>query len=63
MDVILRSHGRLMLQINPLSGLIFLVGVLLGSYIAGKPQIGLTCLLAVISANVAAYLYQLNRKA
>ncbi|NUE66299.1 urea transporter [Snodgrassella sp. ESL0253] len=62
-DAILRSYGQVMLQNNPLSGLIFLVGVILGGYSAGKPQIGLACLLAVISANAAAYLYQLNRKA
>ncbi|WP_239374217.1 urea transporter [Snodgrassella gandavensis] len=62
-DVILRSYGQVMLQNNPLSGLIFLVGVILGGYSAGKPQIGLACLLAVTSANVVAYLYQLNHKA
>ncbi|NUE66296.1 MULTISPECIES: urea transporter [Snodgrassella] len=34
-DVILRSYGQLMLQTNSLSGLIFLVGVLLGGHSAG----------------------------
>ena len=62
-DVILRSYGQVMLQNNPVSGLIFLIGILFGSYSAGKPQTALACLLAVVCANAIAYLYQLNRKA
>jgi urea transporter len=62
-DVILRSYGQIMLQNNALSGLIFLVGVLVGGYSVNKPQAGLACLLAAVCANVTAYLYQLNRKA
>ncbi|KES12665.1 Urea transporter, partial [Snodgrassella alvi SCGC AB-598-P14] len=36
-DVILRSYGQVMLQNNPVSGLIFSIGILFGSYSAGKP--------------------------
>lgn len=62
-DVILRSYGQVMLQNNALSGLIFLLGVLMGGYLAGKPIIGAASLVAVISANIMAYVYQLNEKA
>lgn len=62
-DILLRSYGQVMLQNNALSGLIFLLGVLTSGFAAGKPQIGLASLLAVICANTLAYLYQLNRKA
>ncbi|MCO6505342.1 MAG: urea transporter [Snodgrassella sp.] len=62
-DVWLRSYGQVMLQNNALSGLIFLIGVLIGSYTVGKPEIGYASLIAVICANTMAYLYQLNFKA
>lgn len=62
-DVILRSYGQVMLQNNALSGLIFLLGVLMGGCLTGKPIIGVASLVAVISANIMAYVYQLNEKA
>ena len=62
-DVGLRSYGQVMLQNNALSGLIFFAGVLIGGCAAGKPQLGLASLVAVIFANLTAYIYRLNRKA
>lgn len=62
-DVWLRSYGQVMLQNNALSGLIFFTGVLVASLSMNKPEIVCASLIAVICANLMAYIYQLNHKA
>src|SRR5262245_18917130 len=50
-DTLLRGIGQVMLQNNPISGLLFLVGIFINSY-----KCGLTALLGLVVATLAAYL-------
>jgi urea transporter len=50
-DTLLRGVGQVMLQNNPITGLLFLVGIFLNSY-----EHGLTALLGLVVATLAAYL-------
>ena len=55
-DTLLRGVGQVMLQNNPITGLLFLVGIFLNSY-----EDGLTALLGLVVATVAAYLLGADR--
>lgn len=50
-DTLLRGVGQVMLQNNPMTGLLFLVGIFLNSH-----EYGLTALLELVVATLAAYL-------
>jgi urea transporter len=56
LDVNLRSVGQVMLQNNPLSGMLFLAAIAWGSYAAGAPQVAIAGVLAVVAANLTAQL-------
>lgn len=53
-DINLRGIAQVMLQDNPLTGALFLAAIGWGSYAAGKPQIALAGLLAVVVATLTA---------
>ena len=55
-DTLLRCVGQMMLQNNPITGLLFLVGIFLNSY-----EYGLTALLGLLVATLAAYLVGADR--
>ncbi len=55
-DTLLRGVGQVMLQNNPITGLLFLVGIFLNSY-----KDGLTALLGLVVATLAAYLLCADR--
>jgi urea transporter len=56
MDTLLRGVGQVMFQNNPITGLLFLVGIFINSY-----EYGLTALLGLVVATVAAYLLGADR--
>jgi urea transporter len=49
-DFNLRGIGQVMFQNNPLTGLLFFLGIGWGSYAAGMPQVAIGGLLAVVAA-------------
>jgi urea transporter len=53
-DLNLRGIGQVMFQNNPLSGLLFFIGIGWGSYAAGMPQVAIGGLLAVVVATLTA---------
>jgi urea transporter len=53
-DVTLRGIGQVMLQDNPLTGLLFLAAVCWGSYAGGVPQVAIGGIVAVVAATVTA---------
>jgi urea transporter len=53
-DVNLRGVGQVMFQNNPLTGLLFLLAVVWGSYAAGVPQVAAGGLVAVLVATMTA---------
>jgi urea transporter len=55
-DALLRGVGQVMLQNNPITGLLFLVGIFINSYIYG-----LTALLGLVVATLAAYVLGADR--
>jgi urea transporter len=54
-DMNLRGVAQVMLQNNPLSGLLFLAAIGWGSYVAGAPHIAIAGLLAVIVSTLTAH--------
>ncbi|QRM27749.1 urea transporter [Microvirga sp. VF16] len=60
-DINLRGIGQVMLQDNPLTGLLFLVAIGWGSYTAGVPHVALAGLLAVVVATLTAYWLHLDQ--
>lgn len=55
-DWTMRGCSQVMLQNNPLTGLIFFIGIFVSSWQAGMPQIAWGCLLATAVATVSANL-------
>src|SRR6266542_1817908 len=55
-DTLLRGVGQVMLQNNPMTGLLFLVGIFLNSY-----ESGLTALLGLAIVTLVAYLLGADR--
>ena len=55
-DTLLRGVGQVMFQNNPITGLLFLVGIFINSY-----KYGLTALLGLVVATLAAYLLGADR--
>jgi hypothetical protein len=55
-DILLRGVGQVMFQNNPITGLLFLVGIFINSY-----EYGLTALLGLVVATFAAYLLGADR--
>jgi len=53
-DLNLRGIGQVMFQDNPLSGLLFFIGIGWGSFAAGMPQVAIGGLLAVVVATLTA---------
>ncbi len=54
LDINLRSIGQVMLQNNPITGLLFLAAIAWGSYAAGVPRVAIAGVLAVVVANLTA---------
>ena len=48
-DYNLRGIGQVMFQDNPLSGLLFFIGIGWGSYAAGMPQVAVGGLVALVA--------------
>jgi urea transporter len=53
-DYNLRGIGQVMFQDNPLSGLLFFIGIGWGSYAAGVPQVAIGGLVALVAATLTA---------
>jgi len=53
-DLNLRGIGQVMFQDNPLSGLLFFIGIGWGSYAAGMPQVAIGGLVALVVATLTA---------
>lgn len=53
-DINLRGIGQVMLQDNPISGLLFFVAVGWGSYVAGAPQVAIGGVVAIVAAKITA---------
>src|SRR5215203_634821 len=53
-DITLRGAGQVMFQNNPLTGLLFLVGIFWGSYAAGMIEVGIGALVALVVATLMA---------
>ena len=53
-DVNLRGIGQVMFQDNPLSGLLFFIGIGWGSYAAGMPQVAVGGLVALVAGTLTA---------
>lgn len=53
-DYNLRGVGQVMFQDNPLSGLLFFVGVGWGSFAAGMPQVAIGGMVAIVAATLTA---------
>ena len=49
-DLNLRGIGQVMFQDNPLSGLLFFIGIAWGSYAAGMPQVAIGGMVAIVAA-------------
>lgn len=59
-DANLRGTGQVMLQDNPLTGLLFLVAIAWGSYAAGVPHVALAGVIAIVVATSTAYWLRLD---
>lgn len=59
-DTSLRGTGQVMFQNNPLTGLLFLIGIGWGSIAAGMPQVIIGAVLAVVVATAVAYLLRVD---
>lgn len=53
-DLNLRGIGQVMFQDNPLSGLLFFIGIGWGSWAAGMPQVAIGGLVALVAATLTA---------
>jgi urea transporter len=53
-DINLRGIGQVMLQDNPLTGLLFLIAIAWGSYAAGVPQVAIAGVIAVVVGTLTA---------
>jgi urea transporter len=53
-DANLRGAGQVMLQDNPLTGLLFIVGVAWGASVAGRPQVAISGIVALVAATLTA---------
>jgi urea transporter len=53
-DLNLRGIGQVMFQDNPLSGLLFFIGIGWGSYAAGMPQVAIGGFVALVAATLTA---------
>jgi urea transporter len=62
-DINLRGIGQVMLQDNPLTGALFLLGIAWGSYAAGLPRVAIAGVVAVIVATLTAKWLRVDEKA
>ncbi|MCB8822035.1 urea transporter [Microvirga rosea] len=60
-DINLRGVAQVMLQDNPLTGLLFLAAIGWGSYTSGVPHVALAGLVAVVVATLTAYWLHLDQ--
>lgn len=61
-DINLRGIGQVMFQDNPLSGLLFFIGIGWGSYAAGMPQVAVGGLVALLSGTLTAMWLRVDAK-
>lgn len=62
-DINLRGVAQVMLQNNPLSGLLFIAAIAWGSYVGGAPQVLYGGLLGLVSATLVATWLRVDRQA
>jgi urea transporter len=62
-DVTLRGAGQVMFQDNPLTGLLFIVGIAWGAAAAGMPQVAIGAVLGLVVATGAATLLRVDQGA
>jgi urea transporter len=62
-DITLRGIAQVMLQDNPLTGALFLVGIAWGSYAAGVPRVAIAGVVAVVVATLTAKWLRVDEKA
>ena len=63
LDINLRGIAQVMLQDNPLTGLLFLLGIVWGSYAAGVPRVAIAGVVAVVVATLTAKWLRVDEKA
>lgn len=61
-DINLRGTGQVMLQDNPLSGVLFLAAIIWGSYAAGAPRIAIGGIVALVAATLTGYWVHADKK-
>lgn len=54
-DVCLRGAGQVMFQNNPLTGLLFFIGIFWGAYAAGMPAVAIGSVIGTICGTLTAY--------
>lgn len=59
-DVNLRGSGQVMFQNNPLTGLLFLVGIGWGAYVAHMPAVAIGAVLGLLVSTITAYLLHVD---
>ena len=61
-DILLRGTGQVMFQNHPLTGLLFLVGIAWGSWVAGVPQVFFGGLLGLVVATLTAMWLRVDKE-
>ena len=59
-DVNLRGSGQVMFQNNPLTGLLFIVGIAWGAYVANMPAVAIGSVLGLLVSTITAYLLRVD---
>ena len=59
-DVVLRGAGQVMFQSNPLTGLLFIVGIAWGAAVAGMPAVAIGAVVGLVVSTVTAILLKVD---
>ena len=59
-DVNLRGAGQVMFQNNPLTGLLFIVGIGYGAFVAGMPAVFIGSIVGLLVSTITAYLLNVD---
>ena len=59
-DVNLRGSGQVMFQNNPVTGLLFIVGIGWGAYVANMPAVAIGAVLGLLVSTITAYLLHVD---
>ncbi len=60
LDVNLRGSGQVMFQNNPLTGLLFIVGIAWGAYVANMPAVAIGAVVGLLVSTTTAYLLRVD---